>query len=313
MSANPNLIVAGLKKEAVRGTAEILTASDYNKNFIDAEEIQSSSDHSVVGKSSNGSLINTAKSYSRTAGGTGATKLEIKASDTPTVKPDYFEALEVAGFKTGVIDAGTNDNYEAYYDGNPSCESATYETIVPTCTDGCSKKLRGSVIGSASIGVENAGAPVMLEGTVSGAFTTPTTTTPVEPVITDGDCVLGTGMTAVLGGTVVNVTNWKWNSNLNAVAVTDWSQSDKSNIAYYQLSDGGDPTLEFGAIPTDCQVQDFKDLVDSTISGKFVFENDDMLIEIADCQFTDIQDANESGVQKRNYTVKCGGITLQLK
>jgi len=311
---NPNLIVFGIKDEAVRGTAETLAEADFNVALLDAEQLQYASDHAPAGKLANGSLINGAKSYSRTRGATSAVKMEIKASDTPTVEPNYFKVLGVAGFKTGVIDAGTNDNYEAYYDGTPDCSTATIESRVFGCDgNGYIKGVKGAVIADAKVMIESAGAPVIFTGTVSGALhSTQLTSTDITPTEDAGDCVLGTGMVFTLGGTVYNGTKIEWRANLGATAVTD--MSDTTNISHCNLAEGGDPTVTFSAIPVQTTADsDWGDLFGNVVDTELTIENDDMKIIIEDVQITDLQDVNETGVMVRDYTLKCGGIRLQLK
>ena len=313
---NPNRITMGVKVEATRGTPETLATADFNVALLDVEPLQYASDHAPAGKLANGSLINGAKSYSRTIGATGAVKMEIKASDTPTVEPNYFKVLDVAGWKTGVIDAGTNDNYEAYYDGKPDCTTATIATDIEACdTTGYRKAVKGAVIADSKIMVEGAGAPVIFTGTVSGALYSTATAASIETPTEDaGDCVLGTGMTATINGTLYNFTKFEYSTNLGASAVTDMSDSNNTNISHYNLSENGDPTLTFSAIPVQTDVaDDWAKLTGNTVDTDLVFENADMKIIISDPQITDIQDSNEAGVMIQDETMKVGGIRLQLK
>ena len=313
---NPNLIVVGIKDEAVRGTAETLVEADFNLALLDAEQLQYASDHAPAGKLANGSLINGAKSYSRTRGATSAVKMEIKASDTPTVEPNYFKATGVAGFKSGVIDAGTNDNYEFYYDGKPNCSTATIESRIFGCDGkGYIKGVKGAVIADAKISIEGAGAPLLFTGTVSGALhETQLTEDAITPTEDAGDCILGTGMVATLGGTAYNFTKFEWSSNLGASPVTDMSDTNSTNISHYNLSEGGDPTITFTAIPLQTAADgDWADLFGNTVETSFTFENADALVSVTDVQLSDIQDGNETGVGVREYTAKCAGISVQLK
>lgn len=313
---NPNRISMGIAIESTRGTAETLTTADFNVALLDAELLQYQSDHSPAGKLANGSLINGAPSYSRTVAATAPVKMEMKASFTPTTKPNYFKVLECAGFKTGVIDAGTNDNYEAYYDGKPNCTTATIATDVEACdATGYRKAVKGAVIADAKIMVEGAGAPVLFTGTVSGALYSTATAASIETPTEDaGDCVLGTGMTFTKNGTLYNVTKFEWSSNLGASPVTDMSDSANTNISHYNLSEGGDPVLTLSAIPVQTDVaDDWTDLTANTVDTDFVFENSDAKIIISDVQITDIQDTNEAGVMIQDETIKCGAIRWQLK
>lgn len=311
---NPNLIVAGLKTEAVRGTPETLVEADFDVATLDAELVQYATDHAPAGKLANGSLINGAKSYSRTRGGTGALKMEIKATATPEVKPNYFKVLENAGFKSGLIDAGTNDNFEAYYDGNPSCNTCTYATRVLACdTNGYVKGLKGAVIADAKLTIEGPGAPLIFSGTVSGAlFQVALTNSEIVPTQDAGDCVLGTGMVATRGVDVVNFTKFEWSANTGATMVTD--MSDTTNISHGNLAEGGDPTMTSSFIPLQIEAdEDWAELFGNTVEDTLTFENDDMKLIVEKVQYQDIQDMNETGVMVRDVTDKTGGIRLQLK
>lgn len=313
---NPNIIVVGMKHEATRGTAETLVDADYNVGFVDVEMVKYASDHAPVGKAANGKLINTGRSYSRSRGATSEIKAEIKRTDTPTVKPNYFKVLESAGMKTGVIEAGVNDNYEAYYDGRPSCVSATFISNVFGCdSNGYVLGLAGAVISDLKLTIEGPGAPLVMSGTISGKLFS-TTLTAVEPVATKdaGNCVLGTGMVGTRGGVVVNWTKFEWSSNLGASVVTNMGDQYDTNISHYNLADGGDPTMTDSFIPLSDNADDgWADLFGNTVDDEMTFENDDMKIIVENPQFTDLQDGNESGVLVREQTNKCGGIRLQLK
>jgi hypothetical protein len=300
---NPNQIVFGVKKETVRGTAETLVEADFNQQFLDAEQLQNAPDHAKAGKAANGTLINTAKSYSRTRGATGAVRMEIKALADPLVAPNYFETTDVSGFKNGVIDAGVNDNVEFYYDGKPSCATTT----------GYIKGVKGAVIADAKIGIEGAGAPLLLTGTVSGAFhEQQLTATEITPTEDAGDCVQGIGMTALLGGVLLNFTKFEWSSNLGATPVTD--MSDATLISHYNLAEGGEPTFTFSAIPVQATADDdWSDLFGNVVDTELVLENDDVKIIIDIPQKVDLQDMNETGVMVRDYTFDCGGIRVQYK
>ena len=312
---NAGLTSMGIKEEAVSGVAETLDQTNFNAGYMDAVSIKNSPDHAQSGKQSNGKLTNPAISYNRASAGTVPVKFELSRTDTPTVAPWYFKALELAGFRVGVIDAGVNDNLFARYDGSPQCLTATINTRTLGCGDNALLKvLRGAVIADGTLSIEGNGAPLMFEGTASGAYSAPVNQDAIISITAQDDsAITGNGTVAKIGATLYNITNISIALNLGADPVTDWSQADKSNLSHFKLGNGGQPILTYGAIPISPDgVEDYDALFDSLKSGVFEIENADARLYVDGVQFTDIQEGDEP-VMMATRTANCTGVTVELK
>lgn len=313
-NVNMNRAQIGFKLEAVAGTPEVLVDADFNVEMLDQEPIQMAPDKASAGMVANGTLSNSATEYMRTNGGTVAVKFEMKKVADATVKPNYFKALELAGWATSVYDDGGEDKWQALYDGTPDCSTGTFVTTFYDCAgDRYTKSLAGGIIADGKIGFEGLGAPLIFSGTVSGKFILPTyDVTGITSTVDAGDAIQHTGTVNTIDATPYNITKSEFSQNTSAVVVPDSSDANGTNIGYYRFGEG-DPSGTFSASPLGDEVADYADYASNTIASSMVMENDDFILTVTEVQFTDIQDTNESGSLIQDKPVKNQTILFQLK
>jgi hypothetical protein len=94
--------------------------------------------------------------------------------------------------------------------------------------------------------------------------------------------------------------------------IPDSSDASNTNIGYYRFGEG-DPTGTFKCSPLGDEVADYASYASNTVFGSMVMENDDFKLTVTGVQFTDIQDANESGALQQDKPIKIETILFQLK